>query len=319
MPARKRRARRLPLLVAVLVVMALLGGCVPVTPRVVKIGLVAPFEGRYREIGADVIPAVRLALREWSAQNAAQSAAKGGRALAFELVAYDDGGDPALAVEAARRLAADPDVELVIGHWRADTTQAALEVYAEAGLPLVAFTPAPLDGPGEYYNLAAPEADLREAAGAWAEGQPGISLLFETGDVLEAVEAVSASPGEQVVCGPVCGLRQFASLAGPRADDVAFVTGAALPADSGLADERLEAFIAGYKEGSLGTEPGLYAASAYEATWFAMTLLAERHGYTLPGAPAAAVAIGEDGRRIDAPVMLYRWQNGERMLVERLR
>jgi len=319
MPARKRRARRLPLLVAVLVVMALLGGCVPVTPRVVKIGLVAPFEGRYREIGADVIPAVRLALREWSAQNAAQSAAKGGRALAFELVAYDDGGDPALAVEAARRLAADPAVELVIGHWRADTTQAALEVYAGAGLPLVAFTSAPLDGPGEHYNLAPPEAALREAAGAWAEDQPGISLLFETDDVLEAAEMVGNSPGEPVVCGPVCGLEQFEALAGPRADDVAFVTGAALPADSGLADERLEAFIAGYKEGSLGTEPGLYAASAYEATWFAMTLLAERHGYTLPGAPAAAVAIGEDGRRIDAPVMLYRWQNGERMLVERLR
>lgn len=41
MPAHERCARRLPLLLAALVVLALLGGCVPVTPRVVKIGLVA--------------------------------------------------------------------------------------------------------------------------------------------------------------------------------------------------------------------------------------------------------------------------------------
>ena len=71
-------------------------GCIQTTPDVVKIGLVAPFEGRYRQIGYDVIPAARLAAREWAAQNQDAN-------LVFEIVAYDDMGDPHSAVEQAQR------------------------------------------------------------------------------------------------------------------------------------------------------------------------------------------------------------------------
>src|SRR5437773_8430394 len=45
----------------------LLPACVPVTRPIVKIGLVAPFEGRYRDVGYEVIYAVRLAVREANA------------------------------------------------------------------------------------------------------------------------------------------------------------------------------------------------------------------------------------------------------------
>jgi ABC-type branched-subunit amino acid transport system substrate-binding protein len=55
-----------------------------------------------------------------------------------ELVAYDDGGTVEGAVRAARNLALDPDVVAVLGHFRQPTTLAALDVYAEAGLPLIA-------------------------------------------------------------------------------------------------------------------------------------------------------------------------------------
>ena len=95
-----------------------------------KIGLVAPFEGRYRYVGYDVIYAVRLALRE-----ANEIGGVGGYNV--ELVAYDDGGDPLQAAEQARKLAVDPAVIAVIGHLREETTVAALSVYAEAGIPLV--------------------------------------------------------------------------------------------------------------------------------------------------------------------------------------
>ena len=56
----------------------------------VKIGLVAPFEGRYRYVGYDVFYAVRLALQE-------VNAAGGVGGYHVELVAYDDGADPAMA------------------------------------------------------------------------------------------------------------------------------------------------------------------------------------------------------------------------------
>jgi len=77
----------------------------------VKIGLVAPFEGRYRYIGYEVIYGVRLALRE-----ANHAGGVGGYNV--ELVAYDDGADPTMASEQARKLAVDPEVVTAIGHFR---------------------------------------------------------------------------------------------------------------------------------------------------------------------------------------------------------
>ena len=71
-------------------------GCQKTDP-VVKIGLVAPFEGRYRPIGYDVIYSARLAVREINAAGGID-----GHRVA--LVALDDGGDPQLAL-------------MLHGHW----------------------------------------------------------------------------------------------------------------------------------------------------------------------------------------------------------
>jgi len=118
----------------------------------VKIGLIAPFEGRYRYVGYDVIYAVRLALRQANAAGGVGTPpVEGGQSgllpwrggYSVELVAYDDGADPAMAAEQARKLAADPEVVAAIGHFREETTSAALSAYAEAGISLVA--PAVLD------------------------------------------------------------------------------------------------------------------------------------------------------------------------------
>ena len=97
----------------------------------VRIGLVAPFEGRYRAIGYDVIYAVRLALQE-------ANAAGGVGGYSVELAAYDDGADPQEAALQARKLALDPTVLAVIGHFRDLTTASALDVYTHEGLPLLA-------------------------------------------------------------------------------------------------------------------------------------------------------------------------------------
>jgi ABC-type branched-subunit amino acid transport system substrate-binding protein len=97
---------------------------------VVKIGLVAPFEGNFRDIGYDAIYAARLAVREINETRAA------GR-WRLELIAYDDRGDSEMAVHAARNLVTDPSVIAVIGHYRPETTEAAAAIYAAAGLPFI--------------------------------------------------------------------------------------------------------------------------------------------------------------------------------------
>ena len=122
----------------------------------VKIGLVAPFEGRYRYFGYDVIYAVRLALRE-------ANAAGGVAGHYVELVAYDDGADPAQAIEQARKLAVDPAVVAAIGHFREDTTSAALSVYAEVGIPLLA--------PAVLWSAQAEEQGQIHYPGIPAEGR----------------------------------------------------------------------------------------------------------------------------------------------------
>ena len=119
-------ALRVPLL---FILPLLLIACASVKP-VVKIGLVAPFEGRDRAIGYDAVYAARLAVRQ-----ANSAGGIGGHRVA--LVALDDRGDPELAAQTAASLAVDSDVVAVVGHYRPETTAAATEVYANAGLPLL--------------------------------------------------------------------------------------------------------------------------------------------------------------------------------------
>ena len=117
---------RVPLFAIVLILM---GGCASVKP-VVKIGLVAPFEGRERAMGYDAIYAARLAARQ-------ANAAGGIGGYRVTLVALDDRGDPELAAQTAAALAVDPAVVAVVGHYLPATTAAAAEVYANAAQPLL--------------------------------------------------------------------------------------------------------------------------------------------------------------------------------------
>src|SRR5689334_20990094 len=60
-----------------------------------RIALLAPFEGRNSEIGYDAYYAVRLAIQEHGNDN-------------IELLAIDDGGSSASAMNRAKALASDP-------------------------------------------------------------------------------------------------------------------------------------------------------------------------------------------------------------------
>lgn len=107
-----------------------LSACASTQP-VIKIGLVAPFEGRFRAIGYEAIYAARLAIREINARG-------GVNGYRVELVALDDRGESERAIDAARQLMIDPQVVVVIGHYRPTTTAAALNEYCAGDLPAVA-------------------------------------------------------------------------------------------------------------------------------------------------------------------------------------
>jgi ABC-type branched-subunit amino acid transport system substrate-binding protein len=140
--------------------------CASVEP-VVKIGLVAPFEGRERPVGYDVIYSARLAVREVN-----QAGGIGGYRVA--LVALDDSGDPELARQTAVALTVDPQVVVVIGHWLPQTTAVAQPIYTAAGLP---FLPAgegqlgPVDPallPDSFQQAYAAVTPFAELAGPYA-------------------------------------------------------------------------------------------------------------------------------------------------------
>jgi len=152
----------------------------------VKIGLVAPFEGRYRYVGYDAIYAVRLALHEANDRD-------GLSGYGVELVAYDDGADPAMAVEQAQKLDVDPAVLGALGHFRQPTTAAAAGLYAEAGLPLLVPTGLDLevgDAEGAYALGPPPEllaSALLDRAARLADDDP-VALVGDGGALGEALQ-----------------------------------------------------------------------------------------------------------------------------------
>jgi hypothetical protein len=125
------------------IVMLTLAACAPAPAPAAplqRVALLAPFEGRYREIGYDALYPLRLALSDTGSP--------------LTLISVDDGGTPQTAAVQARRLAADPSIlaalvigpnatqaqviaafedvpVVVIGHWGAQPAENAVILAAE--------------------------------------------------------------------------------------------------------------------------------------------------------------------------------------------
>ncbi len=160
-----------------LITFLLLSACTSVSP-VVKIGLVAPFEGAQREVGYDAIYAARLAVREINE-------AGGIAGYHVALVALDDGGNAEMAAETAASLAIDPAVVAVIGHGLAQTTAVAQPVYAQAGLSLLPLGEAPFTLhdptllPADFRAAYSEVTPFDETAGPYAAATyDAMQLLF---------------------------------------------------------------------------------------------------------------------------------------------
>jgi ABC-type branched-subunit amino acid transport system substrate-binding protein len=152
---------------ALAALLGLLSAACASTAPVVKIGLVAPFEGRHRAIGYDALYSARLAVREINAAGGV-----GGHRVA--LAALDDRGDPVLARQAVASLVVDPAVVAVLGHYRPETTDAVAPIYAEDGLALLVMGAPPFTEfdsgnlPNEFLEAYATVTPFDEAAGPFA-------------------------------------------------------------------------------------------------------------------------------------------------------
>ncbi len=120
---------------------------------VVKLGVIAPFEGAGRPLGYAVLPAIKAAVAD---ANASGELAR----YRVAVVALDDSLDPAVAAQQARVLSLDPDVLAVVGPFTEECARSVEIVLAAAAIPN---TPVIVSGPagGDY---AAEMAAAREAA-----------------------------------------------------------------------------------------------------------------------------------------------------------
>ena len=181
-------------LIFMLLISMFLISCNSVNP-VVKVGLVAPFEGENRAIGYDAIYSARLAVREIN-----EAGGIGGYRVA--LVALNDSGDTELAQENAQSLVVDSGVVAVIGHWLPETTAVSTPIYHAANLPLIA-TDVPLflaDDPAELppefqaaYEAVTP---FEETAGEYAGSTyDAFQLLWQALEVAEQTEGTITREG----------------------------------------------------------------------------------------------------------------------------
>src|SRR5688500_13064399 len=80
----------------------LVTGCTSIRP-IIKIGLIAPFEGLYRQSGYTALDAMRQAMAECTPPG-----------MDVLPLALDDSGDPARAQRAAQKLLIDPSVGAIV-------------------------------------------------------------------------------------------------------------------------------------------------------------------------------------------------------------
>lgn len=160
-----------------------------VTPTV-KIGLSAPFEGLYRNLGYEALHAVRLAVRE---RNVAGGV--GGRYL-VEFVALNDFNEAGEAIVQARKMAIDTDVMGVLGGWSPATARASASEYERYG---IAFLSPEADLASAQAALSVRSgfaADYEALSGGKSPGPVAVWAYSEAHRLLDALEAATRAEGQ---------------------------------------------------------------------------------------------------------------------------
>ena len=200
------------------------------TPPVTKIALLAPFEGRYREVGYEALYAARLALADVNDPQ-------------IELLAVDDGGTE--AANRARALTEDPQVAVVLVLGYAATESAALQALDDLPVLVVGDWGAEATG-DNVFVLSSP------AFAGLITVPPRISLTDA---------AALPNPRRSLKGGEVFGLAGYAKL--HNSNDVASVISSGI-----LPDAEFVARYRG--DDPFAPEPRLLATLTYDATRIAV-------------------------------------------------
>jgi hypothetical protein len=202
---------------------ALAGCAIERTAPVVKVGLLAPFEGERRELGYHLLPAIRAASPE-----------RAGR-YAVEWVILDTGGSPEIAAQRTRELLLDPDVLAIIGPLLPDEVEAVQPLMEEADVAWWPLAPPGAAGLAEWHGSLGEGLEPAQTWGAraWPAIRRGDFSLYLDPQLPANSEEVVPTP--DVVTWPQDWLAwratrlAFEAIAGATAPDRAAVRAGAAP------------------------------------------------------------------------------------------
>jgi hypothetical protein len=204
-----------------------MGGCTGNKPeRLVRVALLAPFEGRYREVGYNAYYAAKLALRAYGE-------------LDVEMVAVDDGGTVESATDRAWALAGDPLVKAVIVLGYAATNEETRAAFGN--LPVVVVG---------YWDAEATASNI------FMLNSPAIDDTVTLPDSEREITA-AAQIDIPIIGGDVLALKQFPRL-NQNKEALMVVSSGNLP-DADFVTRYLES-------AAFTPQPGLLATLTYDAT-----------------------------------------------------
>ncbi len=169
---------------------------------VIRVGTTAAQTGKYGDLGVEQLQGLMM----WAADLNSRGALLGKR---VEVVAYDDGSDPARVAELYERLVTEDRVDFLIGPYSSDLTLAAAAVAERHGVPMVAGGAAAGDpwrkGYANVFQIDAQAKDYFDLviAGAAGQGLTRIALVYAgtefPREVAAGVREEAANHGMQVV------------------------------------------------------------------------------------------------------------------------
>ncbi len=236
-----------------------------------RIALLAPFEGRFSELGYDAYYAGRMAIQDHGNDT-------------IELLAIDDGGSTASAVERAKALARDPLIKVVIVLGNNASSEDVQQALGDVPVMIV----------GNWNSKAVTK-------NAFMLSNARLQDEFTVG--VDAIDIADAdSPIETVIGGDILALKQFASISKHR-ENATIASSATLP-NAEFRDKYLAS-------GQFVPEPGLLASITYDA--FGMALRA-MEGRDIPQALTTMNYKGlngaihfVDGYWSSAPIHYYQY------------
>ena len=166
---------------AAAVLLAATAGCTRASPPAVKIGFVAPLTGDQAGIGQDLLHGVQLAVDQASARGPILPGYR------LEVAALDDQHNPAQAVSAAKKLVADPDVVIVVGHLNSSCTMPASAIYYQARIvqiaPVASNPQLSRQGFNTFYRTCATDDLQGPAAARFAVRELGVKRIVIIDDM----------------------------------------------------------------------------------------------------------------------------------------